>query len=111
MTPSGRHSFPGNPSQWARCTEGREPSFAVMADQNTTPSLRRLGRRRQMTSGPHSPAKSLPLYIYHLAFEPPQIQIPKFKFPNSNSQIQIPKFKFMDSPLASRLLEPLSNYS
>src|SRR5215510_6519264 len=42
---------------------------------NTNPSPRRLGRRRQMTSGPLSPAKSLPLYIYHLAFEPPQIQI------------------------------------
>jgi len=26
-----------------------------------------------MTSGPLSPAKSLPLYIYHLAFEPPKI--------------------------------------
>src|SRR5215471_6088507 len=44
-----------------------------MADQNTTPSLRRTGRRRQMTSGPLSPAKSLPFYFYHLAFEPPQI--------------------------------------
>src|SRR5262245_65199610 len=63
-----------------------------MADQNTNPSLRRVGRRRQMTSGPLSPARSLPSYIYHLAIEPPQIQ-------------------FMDSPLASHLLELLSNYS